>query len=485
MQEKFVLKKNHTSLPSLKHLRTRILALSGLKPRLYDCCIQSCVCFAGPFASLEACPECNKPRRNAAGAPSNSFSSLSLISQLRALYCSPKIADKMRYRADYKADNSVMEDVFDGDCYNELCRTNVTIDEQRQPYKFFEDEREIALGLSADGMCPFKRRKHSFWPLILINYNFPPDERTHVNNLICVGVIPGPKSPKNLASFLWPLIEELLELAAGTKAVDARDGIIFSLRAHLLSIFGDIPAVTKFLDFIGHNGRYPCRFCLILAIRGLTSGGGTHLYCPLHRAEGPSVDPLSLPIRTHQDCLRTGLDVLHAPSENARSNLATMYGIKGVSLLARLPSVSIPASFPIDIMHLVWINLIPQLIHLWTGDFNELGSGTEKYLFAPTVWMSLGKTVASSGSTIPSSFGCRVPDLAKPGGNSITAEAWSVFATLLAPSLLRRRFRKSTYYTHFVQLIKLLNRCTEYSMLRSDIARLREGFAEWILEYER
>ena len=452
-------------------------------PQIYECCAKSCICYAGPFSDLTVCPECNTPRKNAAGAPQNTYSYLPIIPQLRALYCCPRTAEKLQYRHNYKRDNSVIQDIFDGDRYHQLCQTYVSIDGKRQPYKFFEDPREIALGLSADGMCPFKRRKHSCWPLILLNYNLPPDERIHLGNILCVGVIPGPKSPKHLSSFLWPLIEELLELAAGTPAVDSRNAVVFALRAHLMSVFGDIPAITKFLEFVGHNGRYPCRFCLIMAIRGPTSKGGTHLYCPLHRPDGSVVQPFNLPLRTHHNTVEKGLEVLQAPSENARTQLATNSGVKGVSLLARLPSISIPFSFPIDIMHLVWINLIPQLVKLWTGEFNGLDDGTESYMMHPTVWMSLGSTVAGSGATVPSSFGCRVPDISKPGHR--TAECWSIFATQLAPHLLRRRFRKPTYYTHFVRLIKLLNQCTTFTMLRSDLVEIRTGFAEWVQDFEK
>jgi hypothetical protein len=222
---------------------------------------------------------------------------------------------------------------------------------------------------------------------------------------------------------------------------------------------------------------------LIEAIRGLTANGGTHLYCPLHRPGGASIDPLRLRLRTHNNTVRAGLKVLKATTESARTKLATDSGVKGVSLLARLPSISLPASFPIDIMHLVWINLIPQLVKLWTGEFNGLDDGAESYMFHPTVWMSLGSTVAGSGATIPSSFGCRIPDVSKP--SSHTAESWSLFATQLAPNLLRRRFRKPTYYTHFVCLIKLLNMCTARTMLRSDIAKIRTGFAEWVKDFEK
>jgi hypothetical protein len=108
------------------------------------------------------------------------------------------------------------------------------IDGKCKPFKFFEDEQEIALGLSTDGMCPFKQHKHSCWPLILIIYNLLPEVQTHLSNVICVGLVPGPKSPKNLGSFLIPLVDELLELAAGTLAIDVVEGVVFSLRTHLL-----------------------------------------------------------------------------------------------------------------------------------------------------------------------------------------------------------------------------------------------------------
>ena len=332
-------------------------------------------------------------------------------------------------------------------------------------------------------MCPFKRRKQSCWPLILINYSLPPDIRTHLHNIICVGVVPGPHSPTDLNSFLQPLIDELIELAKGVEAVDMLTEELFALRGYLVTAFGDIPAVSKLLEFVGHNGRYPCRFCMILAIQAPTAGGGSHLYCPLHRSEGLSFDPLNLPIRTHAETLRQGYEVLQAPNDTARSNLATDCGVKGVSLLARLSSMSIPASFPVEIMHMVWINLIPQLAELWTRQFNGLDDGIESYAINSLLWNSIGTICDNSGATIPSAFGCRVPHFKKRF--QFTAESWSLWATQLAPNLLRRRFTKAKYYVHFVQLINLMKEVTDCSLNRSELPRLREGFARWVQDYEK
>ncbi|CAE6436081.1 unnamed protein product [Rhizoctonia solani] len=485
MQSRFCLTRSHASLPSLKNLRSRILALCGLKPEVYDCCKNSCVCFAGPFADLDACPECNTPRKNAAGAPQKTFSYIPLIPQLRALYCSLQMCKAMRYRHDRPHNNTTIQDLFDSDRYCELLDTYVTVDGEQKPYKFFADWRDIALALSTDGMCPFKRRKNSCWPLILVNLNLPPDERTHLENLICVGVIPGPKSPKNLGSFLWPLVDELLQLASGVTAVDVSTQKLFSLRAYLLSVFGDIPAITKLLEFVGHNGRYPCRFCLMSAVQGVTAGGGTHLYCPLHRNNAPFFDPLNLPLRTHQDSVQKGLEVLGARSNNAQSNLATASGIKGVSALARLPSISIPLSFPIDIMHMIFINLIPQMVDIWTGNFNGMDEGTESYSIDIPLFKIIGEIIENSGSTMPTSHGCRVPNIALPHHGGATAEAWSMFGGYLGPCVLRGRFRKTKYYRHFVRLIKLVHQITSFEIPRADIPLIREGFIKWVQDYEK
>jgi hypothetical protein len=43
---------------------------------------------------------------------------------------------------------------------------------------YFSKETDLALGLSADGINAFQKRGiHSIWPIILVNFNLPPQER--------------------------------------------------------------------------------------------------------------------------------------------------------------------------------------------------------------------------------------------------------------------------------------------------------------------
>jgi len=95
------------------------------------------------------------------------------------------------------------------------------VDDKKLPFWFFSDPRDIVLGLSMDGFGPFKHHTKTAWPIILFNYNLPPEERFQKDNIISVGIISGPKKPCDFNSFLWPLVQELLQLAISVQAFDS------------------------------------------------------------------------------------------------------------------------------------------------------------------------------------------------------------------------------------------------------------------------
>ena len=65
-------------------------------------------------------------------------------------------------------------------------------------------------------------------------------------------------------------------------------------------------------------------------------------------------------------------DVEMAPNNATHERLAKEYGIKGIPMLSSISSISFPSSFPFDFMHLIWENLIPNLIEFWIGEFKDL-----------------------------------------------------------------------------------------------------------------
>ena len=116
--------------------------------------------------------------------------------------------------------------------------------------------------------------------------DLPPEIRNHQKNIIAVSVIPGPKKPKDVDSFLYPLVEELLTLANGVRAYDARTEQLFCLRAFLITAFGDIPAVSLLMKMKGHNAIAPCRTCNIHGLR-VPGSEAKDYYIPLDRSLHP------------------------------------------------------------------------------------------------------------------------------------------------------------------------------------------------------
>ena len=90
-------------------------------------------------------------------------------------------------------------------------------------------------------------------------------------------------------------------------------------------------------------------------------------------------------------------------------------------------------------MHLIWSNLIPNLILLWTGQFKDLDHDNQGYVLMPTVWETIGEATYSAGKTIPASFGSRVPNIASEKAHMI-AETYSIWTLHIAPILLKGRF---------------------------------------------
>lgn len=267
---------------SLKVTKKRVQFLSGFKPIRYNCCVNSCVCYTGYYEHHTKCPnpECGHDRYRANGKPRKYFNYHPLTPRLMALYRNPEYAEKMRYRANYEHIPGETQDVFDGTHYQTLLKTIVPNDDQDNPFFYFSDPRDIAIGISTDGFAPFKRRSQTCWPIMAVIYNMAPELRFLKPHRLDLGTIPGPKKPWDADSFLWPIVEEFSRLATGVKTWDASTMSYFILRAYLILLFGDIPAIALLMRMKGPNGISPCRTCKIKGIREPSSGTTTH-YVPL------------------------------------------------------------------------------------------------------------------------------------------------------------------------------------------------------------
>ncbi|KAG8743020.1 hypothetical protein FRC10_000530 [Ceratobasidium sp. 414] len=404
--------------------------LSGLETRAYDCCVNSCCCFLGKYEALDSCPFCKEPRYNSAHKARRAFCYTPLIPQLHALFQNADSVKEMRYRAKAEAayEPNKLQDVFDGEHYCTLRNTKVN---ENSNYQFFDNPEDIAFGLSTDGFTLFKQWRRGLstaWPIILVNYNFHPRIQTQLKNVICV----------------VPLLDEFLILVDGVEssrvAVDEDEddsdgeeavrngddhhGFYFLLHTFIIMLFGDIPAVAKLLAMKGHNAVLPCRACYM---RGC--------------------------------------------------------GINGRSIFAHLKSVDLASSAPYDIMHLLFENLVPNMIRHWTGNFKGLNQGTGNYELLGQHWVEIGQLTAKATRTIPAAFVSTLPNI-KQDGNLFKAEAYSFWFQYVAPIVLKGRLPER-YYQHFLLMREIFLWCLEFKIMSNKIDELQEMVNKWVEDYEK
>ncbi|KAJ9095019.1 hypothetical protein QFC21_005812 [Naganishia friedmannii] len=337
--------------------------------------------------------------------------------------------------------------------------------------KYFDDDTQIALGLATDGMPCWKRSRLDCWPFIVTNYSPPPEIRTKREYQICCGLIPGqykldqtPKATADYAfvstgtreeitgrkvvldSFLWPLLEDL-EILAGV-GFPAQRWIgdkqqAFNLRAHLIVVSGDMPAISK-----GIGSKLASRWCTMPAVRAGVpkSEYGKYYMTTKSPASTTRMNYAELPVRTKAGILKDIDEIRGCIAKTSMEAMQTEKGINDQSVFALIGSIDFPWSFSADIMHILFENIMKELLGLWEGKYKASmvtgavngrlsAAAGENYVISKVDWDAMDGEVASSNATVPAQMARRLGSLSKRG--YWTTETYSYFLLHLGPTVLK------------------------------------------------
>lgn len=137
-------------------------------------------------------------------------------------------------------------DVYDGATWH-----NFT-DSLGEPY--FSDKRNLAGMFNIDWFQPFEGSDHSIGALYMVLVNLPREIRFKRENVILIGIIPGPKEPAlNVNSFFKPLVNKLLAFWKGVSLFEKNQLQLY--RFVLLCISSDLPATRKCCGFLSYNAK--------------------------------------------------------------------------------------------------------------------------------------------------------------------------------------------------------------------------------------
>ena len=232
------------SMPTSEGNASNMLTRLGLRYESIDVCKNGCVLFRDRNAEMESCPICNVSRFRRVGmskVPHKVLRHFPLIPRLRRMFSTPHLAALMTWHGQNVSSDGKMRGPCDSRQWEHI----------RVSHSEFEsDNRNIHLGLCADGLNPHsqKRSTHSLWPVMLLNDNIPPWLTIKSFFIILALLIPGPESvtADRIDVFLTPLIDELRELwTVGVPCYDAarwRGETRFTLKAILMWCIHDFPA---------------------------------------------------------------------------------------------------------------------------------------------------------------------------------------------------------------------------------------------------
>ena len=126
------------SMESIFRLQARILKLSHVEERSYDCCINSCCCYTGSYAVLDSCPFCKHTQHDSQGHPYQVFKYLPIKPCAKSLFLTDHYAEILHY-CSLLGSTDQIQDVFDGIHYQTLLGMQVAIDGAKLGHYFFSD----------------------------------------------------------------------------------------------------------------------------------------------------------------------------------------------------------------------------------------------------------------------------------------------------------------------------------------------------------
>ena len=167
-----------------------------------------------------------------------------------------ELCESMRNTAQSR---SQLRDVYDGNMWKDFLMVNGE--------RFLSTACTYAFILNIDWFQPYELSMYSVGVIYLVLLNLPRSVRYKRENVVLVGVIPGPTEPSLLINtYLHPLVMDLLQLWDGlilqVRTSNSLDTM--NVRAALVGVSCDIPAGRKVCGVLSHNARLGCTQCYIL-----------------------------------------------------------------------------------------------------------------------------------------------------------------------------------------------------------------------------
>ncbi|XP_035665651.1 uncharacterized protein LOC118408900 [Branchiostoma floridae] len=277
--------------------------------------------------------------------PKRTFCYRSVVKSLEDMLQRPDFIEACEAWRNRSTQHGTYTDVFDGQIWKDF----QVVDGE----PFLAEPCNLALMLNVDWFQPYKNIKESIGIMYLSVMNLPREQRFKEENIIVVGIIPGPHEPKlHINGFLEPLVEELQKLWKGLWLHDSSLVKKQRYRAALLCLACDIPAARKVAGFYGHMATKGCSKCLKSFTRDCNN-----------RVDYSGFEE-EFPLRSHQDHCRYAKRAKRAKNRAARERIEKEYGAR-YSSLHDLQYFNVINMHIVDVMHNLLEGTAKRVMQVW------------------------------------------------------------------------------------------------------------------------
>ncbi|KAJ9094083.1 hypothetical protein QFC21_006184 [Naganishia friedmannii] len=137
-------------------------------------------------------------------------------------------------------------------------------------------------------------------------------------------------------------------------------------------------------------------------------------------------DYAQLPLRTHRQIIKDVTAIRACTSVGSKEAMQVEKGINNQSVFSIIGSINFPWSFTADIMHIIYENIMKEMLGIWEGKYKadmitgnmkgRLGAVVgENYVISPEHWKAIDREVAASNSTVPAALSRRMGSISKRG----------------------------------------------------------------------
>ena len=348
----------------------------------------------------------------------------SLKKQIQELFLRPNFADNCELWRSRRTPSD-LHDVYDGRLWKDFLHF------RGKP--FLADPFNLAVMFNVDWFQPYKLTVSSVGVMYLTVINLPRALRFKRENVIIVGIIPGPSEPqRHMNTFLRPLVDELLQPWEGVLMKIPRFTTPKLVRCALLCVACDMPAGRKACGFLAHSATLGCTKCLKKFVGTVVS------------KDYSGFDRSGWIKRTGSSHRSSAQQSTKARTASEKAKLESSVGCRYSELL-KLPYFDAPRMLVVDPMHNLYLGTAKRMVKLWM----------EFQLLKQSQLVGIQEKIDTMLTPVHTG---RIPRKVQTGFSGFTADQFKNWVNIYSIPCLRELFKDDDLecWRHFVLASRIL-----------------------------